>query len=211
LFLVYLPVNFQIHYLNGWQLPIAILATEVLYRRIMPSVSKWSTRRACALSQWLPTVLVLAVLPVNLYLWSWRFVDLGRYLHPYFIHRDEDAALEWLAGHVSTDQVVFCTRSVGQYVPSRTGARPFLGHWAMTKDLYEKQDMAASFFNAATTDSERKVILSDFSVDYVLWGTAEQELGDFDPSSVSYLSPCFTAPKATVYCVQETQLAITGP
>jgi len=211
LFLVYLPVNFQIHYLNGWQLPIAILATEVLYRRIVPSVSEWQARSAHALAKWLPVVLILAVLPTDLYLLAWRFIDLGRYRHPYFIHRDEDAALEWLADHANADQVVFCARAVGQYVPSRTEARPFLGHWAMTKDLYEKRDMVASFFEATTTDSERKAILSEFSVDYVLWGTAERELGEFDPSSVPYLSSCFTAPEATIYCVQETQLAITKP
>jgi hypothetical protein len=81
----------------------------------------------------------------------------------------------------------------------------------MTKDLYEKRDMVASFFDAATTDTERKAILSDFSVDYMLWGTAERELGHFDPSSVSYLLPCFTAPRATVYCVLETPLTITEP
>lgn len=211
LFLVYLPVNFQIHYLNGWQLPIAILATEVLYRRIVPFAGKWSVCRVRTWAKWLPAVLVLAVLPTNLYLLAWRFVDLGRYRHPYFIHRDEDTALQWLADRASADQVVFCARAVGQYVPSRTGARPFLGHWAMTKDLHEKHNLVASFFDVTTTDAERKAVLSDFGVDYVLWGTAERELGEFDLSSVSYLSPCFTAPKATVYCVQETQLAITEP
>jgi len=159
---------------------------------------------------WFLANLFLVYLPVK-YLLAWRFVDLGRYRHPYFIHRDEDTALQWLADRASADQVVFCARAVGQYVPSRTGARPFLGHWAMTKDLHEKHNLVASFFDVTTTDAERKAVLSDFGVDYVLWGTAERELGEFDLSSVSYLSPCFTAPKATVYCVQETQLAITEP
>ena len=59
-------------------------------------------------------------------------------------------------------------------------------------------------------DSERRAILSDFSVDYVLWGTAEREMGDFDPSSVSYLAPCFTAPEVAVYCVNDAQLTMTG-
>ena len=211
LFLVYVPANFQIHYLNGWQVAIAILATEVLYRRIVPLVNEWPAHRARMLARCLPIVLILAVLPTNLYLLAWRFVDLGRYQHPYFIHRDEDAALEWLADHASTDQVVFCARALGQYVPGRTGARSFLGHWAMTKDLYRKQDMVRSFFDVTTTDLERKAILSDFSVDYVLWGTAERKLGGFDPASVPYLSPCFKASGASVYCVQEAQLAITEP
>jgi uncharacterized membrane protein len=78
----------------------------------------------------------------------------------------------------------------------------------MTKDLYQKRDMVASFFDSTTTDSERKAILSDFGVDYVLWGAAERRLGEFDPVDASYLVPCFTAPEATVYCVQEAQLVI---
>jgi hypothetical protein len=211
LFLVYLPVNFQIHYLNGWQLPIAILATEVLYSRIVPSVGKWSARGARVLARWLPAIAVLVVLPTNLYLLAWRFVDLGRYQLPYFIHRDEDAALEWLADHASADQVVLCAQELGQYVPSRTGARSFLGHWAMTKDLYAKRGMVTSFFDAVTTDAERRAILLNYSVDYVLQGTAERALGSFDLPSAPYLSPCFVALQATVYCVQDAELGITEP
>ena len=202
LFLVYLPVNFQIHYLNGWQLPIAILATGALYRRVMPGVGQWSARGARLLTKWLPALLILLVLPTNVYLLIWRFVDLGRYQHPYFIHRDENAAIEWLADNASADQIVLCTQALGQYVPSRAGARAFLGHWAMTKDLYEKRHIVASFFDTTTTDAQRQTVLSDFGVDYVLWGTAEQALGDFDPSTVPYLAPCFKATAATVYCVQ---------
>jgi hypothetical protein len=203
LFVVYLPIDFQIHYLNGWQLPIAILVTEVLYRRIVPSASGRRMRRARTWAKWLPFVLILAVLPTNLYLLAWRFIDLGRYQHPYFIHRDEDAALEWLADHANTNQVVFCAQTLGQYVPGRTGARSFLGHWAMTKDLYEKQRMVQAFFDADTPDDERQAILQDFGVDYVLYGVGEQALGDYDPSKASYLKACFTSHQAIVYCVRE--------
>ena len=201
LFLVYVPVNFQIHYLNGWQVPIAILATEVLCGRVVPSVKSWSVRGAPTLAKWLPLLLIVIVLPTNAYLFAWRFIDLGRYEHPYFIHRDEDAALDWLADRVNSNDVVFCTQALGQYVPIRTGARAFLGHWAMTKDLYEKRAMVASFFSQDGTDEDRRFVLSSFAVDYVIWGQQERELGSFDPSQAAYLSPCFVGGQASVYCV----------
>ena len=37
--LVYLPVDWQVHLLNGWQVPIAILATRGLFTYIAPAIS----------------------------------------------------------------------------------------------------------------------------------------------------------------------------
>ncbi|MEK7786759.1 MAG: hypothetical protein AAB658_15220, partial [Chloroflexota bacterium] len=34
--LVYLPVDYQIHLINGWQIPIAILATQGLFKYVLP-------------------------------------------------------------------------------------------------------------------------------------------------------------------------------
>jgi hypothetical protein len=208
-FLLYVPLNFQIHFLNGWQLPIAVLATEILFRRILPFFRSRESHRAHMLTKWVPIVLLAAVIPTNLYLFAWRFIALGRYQHPYFIHRDEDAALEWLAENAEADDIVLSAQDLGQYVPGRTDARSFLGHWAMTKDLHEKQDLVKSFFDAEAADSERRAVLSEFGVDYVLRGVVERRQGEFDPASVAYLAPCFVAPEATVYCVRETQLVLT--
>ncbi len=205
LFLVYLPVNFQIHYLNGWQVPIAILAMDTLYRRIIPFLRERSARWGEIGRRWLPIMLLLIAALTNVYLLAWRFVDLARARHPYYLHRDEYAALEWLAEHATVEDVVLCTRAVGQYVPGWTGARPFLGHWAMTKDLHQKQAMVAAFFDATTPDDERRAILERFSVDYVLWGTAERKLGDFAPGNAPYLQERFAAPHASVYCVRAEQ------
>lgn len=205
-FLIFLPVNFQIHYLNGWQLPIAILATEILYERLVPWVKELRIRGAGRLGRWLPILLVLVVLPTNLYLLAWRILDLGRHESPYYIHQDEQAALVWLNDNANEEQVVLSAQEIGRYVPAWTGARSFLGHWAMTKDLHEKQSLVRSFFSADSPDEARWQILSEFSVDYVLWGTVEQALGSFDPRTAPYLSPCFSEPQASVFCVQDSQL-----
>jgi hypothetical protein len=213
LFMVYVPLNFQIHYLNGWQVPIAILAAGAFFGRILPWMRRqslferlgqaWSPARiektllACAL---------LVVVLVNVYIFAWRVVVLARFPHDRFLDRDEVTALDWLAQHAAPDDVVLSAAEVGQYIPSRTDARAFLAHWAMTKDLYEKQRMVQEFFEVKTPDEERRAILREFSVDYVFRGSTERALGDYDPAEAVYMEPCFTSPRATVYCVQEKQL-----
>jgi hypothetical protein len=216
LFMVYVPLNFQIHYLNGWQVPIAILAAGAFFGRILPWVRRqslferlgqvWSPAR---LERILSACVLLAVVLVNVYIFAWRLLVLTRLPHDRFLDRDEVAALDWLAQHAGPDDVVFSAAEVGQYVPSRTEARAFLAHWAMTKDLYEKQQMVRDFFEMETLDEGRQAILREFSVDYVLWGSTERALGDYDPTEAAYLEPCFTSPRATVYCVREKQFAQT--
>jgi hypothetical protein len=216
LFMVYVPLNFQIHYLNGWQVPIAILATSAFFGRVLPWVRRqslverlgrvWSPAR---LEKVLLTCVLLAVVLVNVYIFAWRLLVLTRFPHDRFLDRDEVAALDWLAQHAVPDDVVLGAAEAGQYVPSRTGARAFLGHWAMTKDLYEKQQMVRDFFEMETSDEERQAVVREFSVDYVFRGSAERALGEYDPAEAVYLEPCFTSARATVYCVQEKLLAQT--
>lgn len=213
LFMVYIPLNFQIHYLNGWQVPIAILATVAFFGRILPWLRRqslwkrwsqaWSPVR---LERTLVVTALLAVSLVNIYTLAWRFVDLARLPHPNFLERDEIAALDWLAQNATTEDVILSAAEVGQYIPSRVGARSFLAHWAMTKDLYDKQQMVQAFFEQGTPDDERQAIIQEFSVDYVLAGVEERALGDYDPATAAYIERCFTSPQATVYCVQQNQL-----
>lgn len=208
LFLIYIPLNFQIHYLNGWQIPVAILAAETFFGSMLPWLEeKLQGRRWAKSISWprLSTAiglgLLAAIVLVNVYLLAWQFVVVKRLPHTHFPYKDEMAALDWLAENAQPDDVVLSASDVGQYIPSRTGARAFIAHWAMTKDLYEKQALVEAFFTTATPDAERLKVIEDYSVDYVLVGVSEAELGDFDPAQAKFLRPCFSTPKASVYCV----------
>jgi hypothetical protein len=92
----------------------------------------------------LPTLFVLAVVPVNIYLLAWRFVDLARVDHPYFLSRDEVAALQWLDTNTQPRDIVLSSLTLGQYVPSTTGNSAFLAHWAETLDFYTKQRLCSA-------------------------------------------------------------------
>jgi uncharacterized membrane protein len=144
-------------------------------------------------------VFVVLALPTNLYLWVWRFYDLNRHDYPYYLHRDEVAALRWLDDQASSEAVVLSAYEIGRYVPSVAGNRAFLGHWAQTVDFYGKRDMVEEFFAVGTHDTRRRRILEQYDVDYVLFGPAEQALGNYVPDGSSFLKLVFSAPQAKVY------------
>ena len=211
----YIPTDFQIHMLNSWQIPMMILVTKGLYESIVPVIARWKFGirnsefglgdRAKRL---VVVAFVLAVLPTNVYLWAWRFVDLARHDYPFYLHRDDIAALDWLRENVSPNDVVLCSLTVGQYVPAVSGNTAFLAHWAQTVDFYDKRDRVARFFNAATSDGERAETLYAFGVDYVLHGLVERELGDYDPATVPWLALVFSAPQVDVYRVKDNELPL---
>jgi hypothetical protein len=208
--LIYTPTDFQIHMLNGWQVPIAILATQGLFRYIIPFIQRASKSKTFnhkplfstkSIRHGLVVALVLIILPTNLYLWLWRFMDLGRHDYPYYLRNDEIAALTWLEANAKPDDVVLSSLTIGQYLPALTGTHAFLAHWAQTLDFYGKSVMVEEFFAADTDDARRQQILQQYSVDYLFYGPAEQSLGNYAPEGSSFLRLTFSAPQAKVYAV----------
>jgi hypothetical protein len=143
LLIIYLPLKFQVTLLNGFEFPGAGLATWGRYPRVIPYLQERLARRRASGSKgagggwvrhWLPILLLLAVLPTNLYLEAWRVLDLGRHDYPYYLGRDDVAALDWLDENVTPDDVVLSSFTIGHYLPGMTGARAFLSNAVMTMD-----------------------------------------------------------------------------
>jgi uncharacterized membrane protein len=210
--LIYFPTNFQIHMLNGWQVPIAILATRSLFDYIAPLVERrlqgsrrWQpVNSTTAIHRtWLPralvAVLIVAIVPTNLYLWAWRFTELRRHDYPYYLHNDELSAFKWIEQNAKPDDVVLSSMDTGLYLPMFTGTHAYLAHWAQTLDFFNKDKAVQRFFASDTTDAERLEILQAHGVDYVLVGPAERTMGDFDPDRSGILEPVFRSPSVTVY------------
>jgi hypothetical protein len=202
--LIYLPVDFQIHMLNGWQVPIAILATRAVFDYIAPFIRRHSaranaSRRPRRLDVALGALIVLLVIPTNIYLWAWRFVDLRRHDYPYYLHKEELAAMRWIEANAKGDDVVLSSLTIGQYVPMLTGAHAYLGHWAQTLDFFGKTQAVERFFAADTAELERQAILSAHDVDYVFVGPAERTLGSFDPSQSGLYERVYASPLVSVY------------
>jgi hypothetical protein len=204
--LVYLPTDYQIHMLNGWQVPMSILAVQGLFLYIIPWLQKIARKRQLSWSsekigRFVAAALVMVVLPTNIYLFTWRYTDLAKHDYPYYLYKDELAAMKWLETNAKPDEVVLSSLTTGQYIPALTGTNAFLAHWAQTLDFYGKSEMVQEFFNAATTDARRQQILQNYHVRYVFYGPAEKELGAYNLDRSSLVKSVFTTPTVKVYAV----------
>jgi hypothetical protein len=216
--LVYVPVNFQIHLLSGWQIVTGVLATIGLYTRVLPWLQKrFANRSRQQLIRFASIALVLVMLPTNLYIFAWRLQDLraaSRDLdsrdagNHYYLRTSQVAGLDYLETQVKSDDVVFASLTIGEFVPTLTGARSFLGHWAQTLDYFGKTAMVETFFNSAADDATREQILSDYSVDYVFFSDEERRLGDYDPANVPYLTEIYNQDGVAVYRVNSDTVAM---
>lgn len=216
--LVYLPVNYQIHLINGWQVPIAILATQGLYDYLAPmaetkllphlgNLKRWISNGA-AVRKVLSISLLVIVLPTNVYLLAWRFVDLSRHDYPYYLYTDEMGAMSWLSAHAQPDNVVLASLNTGQYVPMLTGAHAYLAHWAQTVDYYDKSKAVQEFFSTQTTDAQRMAILRQGRVTYVLYGPSERQIGDPNLAVADYLKAVYSNTLVRVYQVEPEKLEV---
>lgn len=196
-FLLYVPTDFQIHMLNSWQIPVALIAARTLYRRLLPQLAQ----KQHLLERAIPLLVVLLVIPTNLYLTAWRVYDLGRFEAPYFLTRGEDNALAWLEQQATGNTVVLSGLQLGQFVPVRSDARTFLGHWAQTVDYYEKERQVQSFFDGATSDDTRLTLLDRFDVTYVIYGREERSFGSFAPERAPFLEPVYNSDGISIYRV----------
>jgi uncharacterized membrane protein len=194
----YIPTDFQIHMLNSWQIPMMMLAVQGVDDLVMPFLARWRP----APRRWVMLLFLLIVLPTNIYLWTWRFTDLARRDYPYYLYRDELAALEWLDDHAAGEEIVLSSLTVGQYIPALSGNTAFLAHWAQTVGFYDKVDRVDRFFDAATPDVDRLDTVHTFGVGYVFHGPAERALGDYDPATAPWLEVVFSMPQVNVYRVK---------
>jgi hypothetical protein len=206
--LIYIPADFQIHMLNGWQVPIAILATQGLFKYVIPAVKRTAERKNWALSERnikkaVIAAFMLIIIPTNVYLFFWRFLDLGRNDYPYYLYHEELASMTWIEANANPDDVVISSEMIGQYIPAHTGTHAFLAHWAQTVDYFNKVDMVNEFYSGEASNMRRQEILQQYSVDYVFYGPVERTLGTFIPLDAPFLEQVYATPLVEVYQVKE--------
>jgi hypothetical protein len=205
LFLIYLPVVFQIKLLSGWQFPMAILAAHGWHERVSPVViPKIAPRPAFAL-------LVLLVSSTNLYLFAWRFTELRRHSAPYYLHHDQLDVLAWIAQHAGKSDVVLAQPELGQFVPNYGGARAYLAHWAMTNRFFERRANVEKFFQPTPPDDWRERLLTTEHVTFVVrtdWPDAPT--ATFDPNGSAGFELVFARPRAQVYRFHPSAFARRG-
>lgn len=202
-FLVYLPFNLQRRLVEGVQVPLSLLAALGLAQitnfksQIANSKSKVASGR-----RWLLVGVVLFALSLtNVMLVAGNARVLRFRSTPVYRDGGEIAALDWLSERIDAGDVVLSSYETGNYLPARALARVFVGHGPETVRFYEKKALMLRFFDATTDDVWRQGLLEEYSIDYVFWGSAERQVGDFDPGAAPYLQAIYGASGYAIFKV----------
>lgn len=205
--LVYAPLNPQRRFVQGVQVPLAILAAVGFLDALLPRVARtrafrWLSARpnysVAGLERLLIVLFLLAMSLSNLYvLASTSLTASVQQPYPLFRPRDEAQAVAWLRANTSRDQVVLAQYEVGNYVAARAGNRVVVGHWAETLDWQAKFDAAEKFFSAAD-EAWRRDFLARERVAYV-WVDARNQ---FEASRADYLHMVFECADTKIFSVE---------
>ncbi len=195
--LAHLPWNLQRRFLEGVQVPFGLLAGVGLAEALVPKTQGLKTARL----RWLSMALLVALMSMsNLYLTLGHTLAAATRSPALFWPADTIAAVDWLGENSQPENVILAGFEVGNLIPGRIGRRVVLGHWMETVNYNEKANLVSRFFDATASDQERRVILSDFQVRYLMW-VKETDQTLFDPDKDSFLSLAFEQDDARVYRV----------
>ena len=195
--LIYLPVSFQRRLFESWQIPLCIFASIGLVYRVLPAWRRsrlvhWlATHRrysARGLRRWAVAALLIFSSLTYVLMLSNHIVFMVTQQPPGFRAGGEIAALDWLNQYATDADVILSSEENGNFFPTRVAARTFLARGPETAYGEQKRVLVATFYNGATSDDWRRKFLSDWPITYVFCGPLEKQVGDFDPSSATYLS-----------------------
>lgn len=155
---VYIPINVQRRLAEGVLVPLAILATPTLFH------IRWRSA--------IVTILLLS----SLLLLLGSIFAVFRQDRPLYRPYDEVAALDWLNDHAAENAVVLGTFETGNFVPSRTNLRTFLGHGPETLHSLDKGDLVDRFFSDEMSEAERLAFYERYHIRYIFYGPLEREL-----------------------------------
>jgi len=194
--LLYAPINPQRRFVEGVQVPLALLAGAGLAEHWLP---RWRVRR-------LVVAFVVAILAAsNIFLLARMGARTAlERPDPLFRYRDEVAAVDWAGAHLHAGSVVLGAYRTGGFIPTRTDLRTVVGHWAETPDFTERSKRLRAFFVRPAEDAAwRAAYLAGERVDYVFYGPHERVLGDYDPGGgTPPLTRVFANNRVAIYRVE---------
>ncbi|MFH0786573.1 MAG: hypothetical protein V2B13_03055 [Pseudomonadota bacterium] len=206
-FLLFLPVNFRWHLINGWQIPLYLLAIRGLEERVIPYLQekkarfwrRWDWRKLVYICLFMITMLT------PLYLLQSKITKMRLHFGrpPYFLHQDEVEALKWLRTQTKPDEAVLCGAEIGQIIPAWTGNKVFLGHYCLTPDFLTKKKELRAFGDFEGVTWDRVGWLKSQKIRLVIQREADRLSGSDDLEKKLFLKKVFQKARIVIYQVNE--------
>lgn len=185
--MIYAPISVQRRLIEGVQVPLVAVAMLGL---------------TVALARWgrvlIPLVLIVS-LPSSAILWLGGLNAARERLQPAFAPVDQLTVFAWLAQNAPADSVALAAFDTSNALPAYTPLIAYIGHGPETLHADVKVPQVEAFYRVDTADAERRRLLEDGRITYVLAGPPERALGDFDLDRAAYLTRVFEFKEYAVY------------
>lgn len=215
--LLYAPLNPQRRYVQGIQVPLAILASVGLIKVAIPWLLDTRPIRRLVdrprysrdgLVKFLIFAFLLFMSISNLYvLLDVSFTAGIRQPYPFFRSRQEVDAIAWMKANTKQSAIVLAAYETGNYLAAHAGNPVVVGHWAETIDWNRQLEQTIRFYDEKTEDEWRQEFLNSNEVSYVWYGPQERRLGNFNPLKAQYLAPVYSVGDVEVFSVHRPELA----
>jgi hypothetical protein len=200
-----LRIDFRIGWLPvGWVLifPLLAYAPLDLQRRLTEGVwLAWCVLALAALEQPFGKPARVARQPLDIRftpLWlafpSTLFLLLGGLLavwyptQPVFRAAAQVQVFDYLERNATSRAAVLGAFDTSNALPAWAPVRVLVGHGPESIHKPELEPQISAFYQSQTSDDQRRAFIDRFAIAYILWGPAERELGDWQPSSATYLT-----------------------
>jgi hypothetical protein len=212
-FLLYAPLTTQRRLIEGFQLPLVALAVLGITNSVGPArkggddrSDEFSRQRpgatdaqAATPRQFHALLIIILSVPTSAILLAGGIAAARAPAEPLFHPADQLAALDWLSHHAQPGEAVLSSFETGNSLPAYTPLVAYIGHGPESVFLAQKLPRVAAFYRRSTDEADRRRLLADGRIAFVIFGPHERALGDFDPNSVDYLRWRFTSGDYAVY------------
>jgi hypothetical protein len=190
--LIYLPFPWQRRLMEGYDIPLSILAALGLRWAVSslgPAARRRITASAMALATmgtlWLAGASVMGSLALR---------------EPHYLPEADVRGLAWLEEHTTALDLVLASPTIGNVIPAYSDARVYWGHPWETPDADRKEERLLRFYARAATETERCTLAREAGASFVYWGPSETRLGGAQPS-YRWLEPVYRGDPVIVYRV----------
>lgn len=201
LFLLYSPLPFQRRLIEGWQLPVVILAVPSLVWLLnFLKIKKMRLER-----YFLYLLFGLLFIASNINIWFNTFTIYRQTSRQpnFYLSENLWQALAWLNRRGNLNEIVLTAKLTGMMTPFLAEKTVFWGHDLETINSKNKAKTLAWFFSNNREDEQKKEFLKQTGIKYVVWGEWEKKLGDFQPEKKNYLKKIYENQETRIYQIKQ--------
>jgi len=196
--LIFTPISIQRRLIEGvWV--VIIVFSFLFLESLSAALRQWSRQ--------IGLILLLFSLPSSFILLAGGIRSGMSFSTPIFFPAGHVAGLEFLnQQREAKNAIVLASYQTSNALPAYAFVRVIIGHGPESPNNDVIAEDVERFFQAKTPDSFRREFIRQHRIDYIIWGAAEKELGDWQPSLESYLTPLYENQELTIFEVVRAKI-----